>query len=329
MPLSGGMAGPHDDSLHQGNAKRDVANGLAGLDAQGDLIAVGDTLELYRDPFNGVYFVDRKSGEKFLEVERLAGNDYEFSVMISGTLRRILNITNKNVANGIAALDAAGSLLVPGSKIYYTRDGSDDVHIYERTSDEEAYAFHRVGADDYTLFVKESNVWKQVQTEGMKDVADGIAGLDANAVIAHERIRVGSFRAEHRRKVISNDLRHSHDSEDSILSGSWAKYKTITMTNGISGTLRIKHSSYSENGLVGATHSRVYKNGSPLGADNENSNSMAYQEFSEDLNVGDLQPGDTLELWAKDMLYPDSRSVKEFRLYYVNEASTVVASANS
>ena len=87
--------------------------------------------------------------------------------------------SKKDVASGVAALDAAGALLVPGSKIYYTRDGSDDVHIYERTSDEEAYAFHRVGADDYTFHVKESNVWKRMQTESMKNVANGIAGLDA------------------------------------------------------------------------------------------------------------------------------------------------------
>lgn len=88
--------------------------------------------------------------------------------------------SQKDAVGGYAALDAAGALLVPGSKIYYTRDGSDDVHIYERTSDEEAYAFHRVGADDYTLHVKESNVWERAQTESMKDVASGIAGLDAN-----------------------------------------------------------------------------------------------------------------------------------------------------
>lgn len=86
----------------------------------------------------------------------------------------------KNVAGGIAAIDAAGALLVPGSKIYYTRDGSNDVHIYERTSDEEAYAFHRVGANDYTLYVKESNVWKRIQSESMKNIAGGIVGLDSN-----------------------------------------------------------------------------------------------------------------------------------------------------
>jgi hypothetical protein len=97
--------------------------------------------------------------------------------------------SKKDVASGVAALDAVGALLVPGSKIYYARDGSNDVHIYERTSDEEAYAFHRVGANDYTMFVKESNVWKQILSESMnvaRIASDSYPGNNtANRAIAH------------------------------------------------------------------------------------------------------------------------------------------------
>lgn len=87
--------------------------------------------------------------------------------------------SKKDVVGGVAALDASGFLLAKGAGILFPRTGSNDVHIYERTSEEEAYAFHRAGADDYTFFIKESNVWKRFQTESMKDVVNGIAALDA------------------------------------------------------------------------------------------------------------------------------------------------------
>ena len=87
--------------------------------------------------------------------------------------------SKKDVVGGVAALDASGFVLAKGAGIAFPRSGSDDVHIYERTAGEEAYAFHRVGADDYTFYIKESNVWKRFQTESMKNVANGIAGLDA------------------------------------------------------------------------------------------------------------------------------------------------------
>lgn len=278
MPFSGGVAGAHGDSMHQDDAKRDTALGLAGLDAAGDVLAPGANVVLTRNGSDEVELHERTSGEVFARWVRAGVNDYAQWLHVGAVPVEVLHTAMKDVASGIAGLDASVEIPLALLKV---------------------------------------------------DVANGIAGLDADAVIPHEMIRVGSFRAEHRRKVVSNDLRQSHDSEDPILSGSWAKYKTITMTNGISGTLRIKHSSYCENGLAGATHSRVYKNGSPLGADNANTTDMSYVEYSEDLNVGDLQPGDTLELWAYDAAYPDFRSVKNFRMYYVNEASTVVASANS
>lgn len=180
MPLSGGTSGAHDDSMHQGSAKRDTANGVAALNGSGELLCPGSILYLARDGSNHIKLRERTSGEQLVDVTRVGAYDYAITVLSGGVACDVQLSNMKDVVNGIAALDAAGSLLLPGSKMYYTRDGSDDVHIYERTSNEEAYAFHRVGANDYTFFVKESNVWKRMQTESMKDVANGIAGLDAN-----------------------------------------------------------------------------------------------------------------------------------------------------
>ena len=183
MPLSGGTSGAHDDSMHQGSAKRDTVNGVAALNGTGSILGMGSTISLKRDGAGDIFFQERTSVEFVFKIHRIGSTNYELYVRSGGAFEKVQLANMKDVANGIAALDAAGSLLLPGSKMYYTRDGSDDVHIYERTSNEEAYAFHRVGADDYTFFVKESNVWKRMQTESMKDIADGIAGLDADVKV--------------------------------------------------------------------------------------------------------------------------------------------------
>lgn len=180
MPLSGGTSGAHDDSMHQGSAKRDVAEGLAGLDVGGHVLAPGYRFTAARGAAEQITIRERTSDERVVRFIRIGANDYEARVNVGGVEKVVQHAGLKDVVNGIAALDAAGALLVPGSKIYYTRDGSNDVHIYERTSNEEAYAFHRVGANDYTLHVKESNVWERAQTESMKDVVNGIAALDGS-----------------------------------------------------------------------------------------------------------------------------------------------------
>ena len=97
--------------------------------------------------------------------------------------------SKKDVVGGVAALDASGFVLAKGAGVAFPRNGSDDVHIYERTAGEEAYAFHRVGADDYTFYIKESNVWKRFLTESMNvcRISSGnYTGNDTvNRAIAH------------------------------------------------------------------------------------------------------------------------------------------------
>lgn len=289
MPFSGGTAGAHDDAMHQGNAKRDVAEGVAGLSAAGGLLGSDRQILCPVDTGNDIYLIDRTSGFAMWRVHLVSSNETELYIRDGGVWVEVAHQNMKNVANGIAALDAAGSLLVPGSKIYYTRDGSDDVHIYERTSDEEAYAFHRVGADDYTLFVKESNVWKQVQTEGMKDVADGIAGLDGNGRIGESR--VGGLFLKY---LIGDASLHTHTGHVSTDTGSFVLMKTITINtlNRTPSTTRIKFDLY-RTGFFGEVKGRIYKNGAPFGTERA-TNSDSAITYSEDLS---FEQGDTIELW--------------------------------
>lgn len=183
MPLSGGTAGAHDDAMHQGSAKKDVSGGVAGINASGHLLAVAHRIYLRLGVANQVSIWDRTNVERIVRWVRNGAGDYEGRIMVSGVEQKIQVSTDKDVVNGIAALDASGFIQAAGAGIAFPRNGSDDVHIYERTSGEEAYAFHRTAANDYTFYIKESNVWRRFQTETMKDVANGIAGLDANILL--------------------------------------------------------------------------------------------------------------------------------------------------
>ena len=101
----------------------------------------------------------------------------------------------RDVANGVAGLSASGYLLVPGYGVILTRDVDNNVHIYERTSSELICYFNRVAATDYVGRIMVGGVYQVLQHAGFKDVANGIAGLDASAEItsrlAYENVASG------------------------------------------------------------------------------------------------------------------------------------------
>lgn len=277
MPLSSGLS-IHDDTKHKGSAKRDAANGVAGLDA---------------------------------------------SVEIP------IALLKTDVANGIARLDSGGSILAPHHSLYLTGGAGGDMYIRDRTSMEPAAHIRRVAANDFKLEMWESNVLKEVLTESIIDVANGIAGLDANARIVSDLLGVGSQRGEHTLKSASATLRNSHDAEVQMGESVWTLQKTITVDNGISGILRIKHDNYNH---VATDHtlSQVRKNGVILGVVHDNSAATTYTTYSEDLDVGVMQAAETLELWGYGLpVGAANHKVKNFRLYYDDNLPIAVDTTNS
>lgn len=87
-------------------------------------------------------------------------------------------ILEADVANGIVKLDNSGDVISPSSGLKLTRDGSNDIAIFERTSNEQAIALRRIGANDYLFRVFDSGSAYEIQNESMKNIASGIAGLD-------------------------------------------------------------------------------------------------------------------------------------------------------
>ena len=181
----------------------------------------------------------------------------------------------RDVAGGLAGLGSAGELLAPGSDLVLTRDGSDNIELVERTSGDIVARWARVGVNDYTQWLHVGAVPTEILNDAMKDAVDGVAGLDANARLVSDRIGVGSQRADHRAKVASANLRNSHDGDEFVVDLAWTKMKTMHITNGVSGVLRVKHENYN-NVLNDHTYSRIYKNGVALGAIQDNSAGSTY-----------------------------------------------------
>lgn len=180
MPLSGGTAGAHDDAMHQGSAKRDVVDGVAGLDSSGRLLALGSVLYLPRNVSEEMSVNDRTSFETAFLLRRIGAASWQNYIYEGGVLKRVQTASMKDIVNGIAELDAGGALLAPGSELKLTRDGSNNIELIERTSAEIVARWTRTGVNDYQAYIHCGGLVCQFQHSGMKDIAGGIAGLDAN-----------------------------------------------------------------------------------------------------------------------------------------------------
>lgn len=94
-----------------------------------------------------------------------------------------LGSAKRDTFGGVAGLDTHGDLLVPGNVLMLTRDGSDDIFFLERTSDEAFLGVSRLGALDYDFQFHIGGAWQGLLHEGLRNVADGIPGLDSNVFV--------------------------------------------------------------------------------------------------------------------------------------------------
>lgn len=133
------------------------------------------------------------------------------------------------------------------------------------------------------------------------------------------------------KKVVSDNLCNSHDAEitHSINDASYHKLKTITLTNGLSvdtgKAIRVKFDVKSNNASYWV-YGRVYKNGAAVGSA-QGTLSTTYVTKSEDIDIGEIAAGETLELWGKAQASGATIYVENWRLYYSNDAK--VAATNS
>lgn len=90
----------------------------------------------------------------------------------------------RDAVNGVAPIDNLGNVLAKGPAIYLTRDGAEALYIRDRITGEDVLGISRSGANNYVGYILETTGWKKIQMESMKNVASGIAGLDASSRVA-------------------------------------------------------------------------------------------------------------------------------------------------
>ena len=142
-----------------------------------------------------------------------------------------------------------------------------------------------------------------------------------------DALSVGAIATEsqHITKVVSDNLRNSHDGEVVHDNITYAKKKTITYTNGIAGVLRVK---FDMRGSGNECRAFVRKNGVEIGAV-QGTTSTTYVTKSQDIDFGKIKAGETIELWLSKY-YSNLVYAENFRIYYDDEVlATAVAASNS
>jgi hypothetical protein len=131
------------------------------------------------------------------------------------------------------------------------------------------------------------------------------------------------------RKAASSNVRHTHDAEASTQSDGYVLLKTVTLTHGIRGTVRVTY----DLKLTGATSAKAAIGfyGAPVVLiEDEVTVPNNWNGFSHDVSAT-FKGGDTIELWActTDPTESDTSAVKNFRISYDDSPIVTVASVNS
>jgi hypothetical protein len=165
-----------------------------------------------------------------------------------------------------------------------------------------------------------------VKSDELREVSVG-HGVDVDGVVMKDDkiVTLEAVGGSAIPKEVSDNLRNSHDAEITDQTGAtYVKQKTMTFTHGIKGNLRVKFDRKSNNASY-HIYGAVYKNGALLGTP-DGGNDTAYQTISEDIDVGTIAAGETLELWGKAEHASAVGYWQNFRCYYdsIGGAAVVV-----
>jgi hypothetical protein len=165
-----------------------------------------------------------------------------------------------------------------------------------------------------------------LKTDEIKE-STGAHGVDVDGVLLKDM----GFNATNYAKIASANLRNSHDAEihDERADGStWLLAKTFTLTRGIVGTLRF---------TLQAKGETVHANDKVIWAKNSKANDIGveflpnstdYQANSQDVDVGTMAAGETIEVYTKAHDW-QGIFVKECRISYDNSYEIAVAAPTS
>lgn len=183
-----------------------------------------------------------------------------------------------------------------------------------------------MGAFNITLGAGQTVDGKDISAIPDADMLKSVYDPNADDVIEGEEIslekNIDTFKPENTPKVVSDVLRNSHDAESAnVTSTSYVKMKTITITRGIKGTLRFKVGLWISSSSY-TVYGKVYKNGVAVGVEKSWGTIGWSSTLVDDVNVGEVKAGETLEMWIK--VSAGIGKVRNFRINY-DDAAAVVA----
>ena len=203
-------------------------------------------------------------------------------------------------------------------------DGDLDMGAYNLKTDDILESSNNVGVTVDGVLLKNSSPVVDYILEKTADngvVVDGVTLK--NGGLADR----GILESYNYAKVASDNLRNSHDAAYYVTGARYTMIKTITLTNGIEGVIRVKHDMKTGSGGNGVS-TRIYKNGAAIGRI-ESDITGGYETKTEDINVGTMAAGDTIEIWGGYDSAGTWTYVQNFRLYYDNKDFVAVAATNS
>ena len=227
----------------------------------------------------------------------------------------------KDVENLIAALenvttghdhDGANSKPVDGSDVVNTPAGNisstnSQAALNELDTEKETPAGAQTKVDTHAADTSTHGVSGDIQGSEDKDVANGIAGLDASAQLG-EALFPGIFN----KYVASENVYEQNLYSNSTTSTTYEKltFYPIGVLFPNPATLRVKFQLRVSNAITTA-YGQIYKNGTPHGTE-RSTQSLSYVTFSEDLSFA---PGDEIQVYVKSVVGAYSAQVYNLAIH--------------
>ena len=147
--------------------KKDKPNGVAALDASGNILAPGETLSLTRDDTDFIYIRERTSGENCIRIDRVATNDYSIEIAVEGAGYRELADHVWSVAVMAGKIADHNNDPNANSAVISSHNGAPAAHWWTvpATATSTGTPGRKAYDADYLYVCVSNNTWKRVALE--------------------------------------------------------------------------------------------------------------------------------------------------------------------
>ncbi|MFA7171662.1 MAG: hypothetical protein WC180_06745 [Candidatus Paceibacterota bacterium] len=212
----------------------------------------------------------------------------------------------RDIAGGVAGLDSFGNLSIPGGLLNLDNIGGGVTGIVISSDTYAALRLSRLSVKNYVGYIAQYGAYSIIQTERMKNIASGIAGLDLNALLSINQLPVGVINSY----AISNNILDSNDPEQSTISVTGVLFGSFTFTSlkPSPSTVRFTYKLRTDDAAK-TVYAYIIKNGIGEAYDYVDSDTV-YHTFTHDITI---EEGDVITL-EYETTAGATAYAKEFRI---------------